>query len=67
MEPLDLELATVSGRPGRVLRRQDGQVWDVLTIDVHDGQVHAVQIIRNPSKATHRRNCSAERSRAWGE
>ncbi len=52
-EPLDLELAAVNGQPGRVLRTQDGRVWDVLTIDVHDGQVHAVRIIRNPSKTTH--------------
>lgn len=51
--PLDLELATVNGQPGRVLRTQDGQVWDVLTIDVHDGHVHAVRIIRNPSKTIH--------------
>ncbi len=49
----DLQLVTVNGQPGRVLRSSSGQVWDVLTIDVHDGQVTAVRIIRNPEKISH--------------
>jgi RNA polymerase sigma-70 factor (ECF subfamily) len=48
----DLDLVTVNGQPGRVLRDERG-VWDVLAIDVVDGRIAAVRIIRNPDKLTH--------------
>lgn len=51
--PLDLELTSINIQPGRILRSQDGQVWDALTLDVVDGQVAAVRIVRNPSKLRH--------------
>ena len=51
--PLDLQLGTVNGQPGRVLRTTDWTVWDVLTLDVQDGRVAAVRIIRNPDKTAH--------------
>ncbi len=49
----DLEYATVNGQPGRLLRSAGGPVWDVLTIDVRDGRVQAVRVIRNPVKTAH--------------
>ncbi len=45
-------LVVVNGQPGRVLRDERG-VWDVLAIDVVDGRIGAVRIIRNPDKLTH--------------
>jgi RNA polymerase sigma-70 factor (ECF subfamily) len=49
----DLELVTVNGHPGRVLRTSGGDVWDVLSIDVLDGRIQAVRIVRNPDKLAH--------------
>jgi len=37
----------VSGRPA------DTRVWSVLTVDVADGRIHAVRIVRNPDKLGH--------------
>ena len=48
----ELDLVTVNGQPGRVLRDERG-VWDVLAIDVVDGRIAAVRIMRNPDKLTH--------------
>lgn len=47
------ELVTVNGQPGRVLRKPDGSVWDVLAVDVVDGRIQAVRIVRNPDKLAH--------------
>jgi RNA polymerase sigma-70 factor, ECF subfamily len=48
--PFDLQLVRVNGQPGRILRTADGRVWDVLSIDVLDGRIQAVRIVRNPDK-----------------
>jgi RNA polymerase sigma-70 factor (ECF subfamily) len=45
-------IVSVNGQPGRVLRDARG-VWDVLAIDVVDGRIGAVRIIRNPDKLAH--------------
>jgi hypothetical protein len=42
----DLELATIDGRPGRLLRGFDGTVRDALSIDGADGRIHAVYVVR---------------------
>ena len=42
----------VNGQPGRVLRDPRG-VWDVLAIDVVEGRIGAVRIVRNPDKLRH--------------
>ena len=47
------EFATVNGQPGRLLRHRDGHVVDVLTIDVVDGRIQTLRIVRNPEKLAH--------------
>jgi RNA polymerase sigma-70 factor, ECF subfamily len=51
--PFEMELVRVNGQPGRVLRTADGGVWDVLSIDVANGRIQAVRIVRNPDKLAH--------------
>jgi RNA polymerase sigma-70 factor (ECF subfamily) len=48
--PFALELVRVNGQPGRILRKPDGDIWDVLSIDVVGGRIKAVRIVRNPDK-----------------
>lgn len=50
-EPLTLH-ATVNGRPGCVIV-EDGVVSNVLALDIHDGRVQRVHIVRNPAKLRH--------------
>ncbi|HKG37515.1 MAG TPA: RNA polymerase sigma-70 factor [Conexibacter sp.] len=49
----ELERVTVNGQPGRILRSPDGTVWDVLSLDVVDGRIQTVRIVRNPDKLAH--------------
>jgi RNA polymerase sigma-70 factor (ECF subfamily) len=49
----DLQLVTVNGQPGRILRTPDGEVWDVMAIDVVEGRIQAIRIVRNPDKLAH--------------
>lgn len=51
--PFEMQLVTVNGQPGRILRTVDGGVWDVLSIDVADGRIQTVRIVRNPDKLAH--------------
>jgi RNA polymerase sigma-70 factor (ECF subfamily) len=51
--PFDVQLVKVNRQPGRILRTADGAIWDILSIDVVDGQIQTVRIIRNPDKLTH--------------
>jgi RNA polymerase sigma-70 factor (ECF subfamily) len=51
--PLELDLVRVNGQPGRILRRADGTVLDVLSIDVVGGRIQTVRIVRNPDKLAH--------------
>ena len=44
---------TVNGQPGVVRRTRDGSLVDVLSVDVVDGRIHAVRIVRNPDKLGH--------------
>lgn len=50
---VDVEPVTVNGQPGRVLRGSDGRISDVLSIDVVDGRIQAVRVVRNPDKLAH--------------
>jgi RNA polymerase sigma-70 factor (ECF subfamily) len=47
------ERALVNGQPGAMLRTAEGTVVSVLTIDVLDGRIQAVRIVRNPDKLAH--------------
>jgi RNA polymerase sigma-70 factor (ECF subfamily) len=51
--PLELELATVDGRPGRLLRLPDGRVWEALSIDGLDGRIQTVNVVRDPKALAH--------------
>jgi RNA polymerase sigma-70 factor (ECF subfamily) len=54
----EIELVTVNGRPGRILRAPDRAVLEVLAIDVADGRIQAVRIVRNPDKLRHLDACA---------
>jgi RNA polymerase sigma-70 factor (ECF subfamily) len=43
----------VNGQPGQVLIAPDGSVTDVLTVEVADGLIQAIRIVRNPDKLRH--------------
>jgi RNA polymerase sigma-70 factor (ECF subfamily) len=51
---IEQALATVNGQPGRVLRGAGGgAIVDVLAVDVADGRIQAVWVVRNPDKLAH--------------
>jgi RNA polymerase sigma-70 factor, ECF subfamily len=50
---LDRELVRINGQPGVILRSPDGTVFSVMSIDVVDGHVQTVRIMRNPDKLAH--------------
>jgi RNA polymerase sigma-70 factor, ECF subfamily len=45
-----VDLATVNGQPGAVLRTSDGDVIGVMSLDVVDGRVAEIRSIVNPDK-----------------
>ena len=45
--------AEVNGGAGRVMVAPDGSIFDVLTIDVVDGRIQTVHIVRSPDKLRH--------------
>ena len=51
--PFDVQLVRVNRQPGRILRTADGTIWDVLSIEVVDGRIQTVRIMRNPEKLAH--------------
>jgi RNA polymerase sigma-70 factor (ECF subfamily) len=50
---VDRRLVQVNGQPGSILRASDGAVFSVLSIDVLDGRIQALRIMRNPDKLAH--------------
>jgi RNA polymerase sigma-70 factor (ECF subfamily) len=44
------ERVTVNGQPGRITFGPDGRAADILTVDVLDGKIQTVRVIRNPDK-----------------
>jgi len=48
-----LVAATVNGRPGRVEVDREGRPLTVFSIDVVDGRLQVVRIMRNPDKLAH--------------
>lgn len=47
------EPATVNGDPAVLMVAADGTVTDVFSVDVADGAIEAVRIVRNPEKLRH--------------
>jgi RNA polymerase sigma-70 factor (ECF subfamily) len=45
-----IDLATVNGQPGAVLRTSDGDVISVMSLDIVDGRVAEIRSIVNPDK-----------------
>jgi RNA polymerase sigma-70 factor (ECF subfamily) len=43
----------VNGQPGQLLITPDGTVSDVLSVEVADGLIRAIRIVRNPEKLRH--------------
>jgi RNA polymerase sigma-70 factor (ECF subfamily) len=48
--PFAMQLVRVNGQPGRILRTPDGEICDVLSVDVAGGRIQAIRIVRNPEK-----------------
>ena len=44
---------TVNGQPGGILREPDGNLVSVFTVDIVDGRIATIRIMRNPDKLTH--------------
>jgi RNA polymerase sigma-70 factor (ECF subfamily) len=51
--PVEQHLVTVNGQPGRLLRAPGDAVHDVLGVDVVEGRIQTVRIVRNPEKLAH--------------
>jgi RNA polymerase sigma-70 factor (ECF subfamily) len=48
-----LERHEVNGQPGAIVRTADGQIVNVLALDIADGRVVAVRSVINPDKLRH--------------
>jgi hypothetical protein len=49
----EARLVKVNGQPGRVLRGPGDAIWDVLAVDIVEGRIQTVRIVRNPDKLAH--------------
>lgn len=50
---LRLELSSVNGQPGTLVRAPDGRLLNVLSLDIRDGVIQAVRSVINPDKLRH--------------
>jgi len=48
-----LQAVTVNGRPGRVELDHDGRALTVFSVDVRDGRIAVLRVMRNPDKLAH--------------
>ena len=48
-----LERHEVNGQPGAIVRTADGQIINVLSVEIADGQVVAIRSVINPDKLRH--------------
>ncbi|PFG38059.1 RNA polymerase sigma-70 factor (ECF subfamily) [Georgenia soli] len=48
-----VEQEELNGQPGAIFRDRDGKVLSALTLDVLDGQIHAIRAVLNPDKLRH--------------
>lgn len=53
MGEFEPELVRVNGQPGRGLRIPGVRVWEVPTVEVADGRIQTVRLVRNPDKLAH--------------
>ena len=44
------DLEEVNGQTALVIRRDNGQVFSVLTMDIEQGQIATIRIMANPEK-----------------
>ena len=44
------EIKPINGRPGIVLRLEDGTVFVVLTIEVHHGMIEQIHLVGDEAK-----------------
>ena len=63
--PSDSEFLAVNGQPGRILRNADGTPWSVLSVDVVDGRIQTIRIMRNPDKLCHMPPRASASSEEW--
>ena len=47
------EPAQVNGQPGAIFHTADGKIASVLSLEIADGQVQAIQNVLNPDKLRH--------------
>jgi RNA polymerase sigma-70 factor (ECF subfamily) len=50
---LSVQRHEVNGQPGAIVRNQRGELINVFTLDIADGQVQAVRSVINPDKLRH--------------
>jgi RNA polymerase sigma-70 factor (ECF subfamily) len=50
---ISVEMRTINGQPGAVLRDPDGRITNVLALDIADGAVQTVRSVINPDKLRH--------------
>jgi RNA polymerase sigma-70 factor (ECF subfamily) len=43
----------IGGQPARIRRTPDGAIWSVFSIDVVDGRIKTIWVVRNPDKLAH--------------
>ena len=49
----EIEPAEINGQPGAIVRKTDGSVLSVLSLEVADGRIRRINGIVNPEKLTH--------------
>jgi RNA polymerase sigma-70 factor (ECF subfamily) len=53
MGEFETRMVTVNGQRGRMLRVPGDRAFEVLTLEVVDGRIQTVRIVRNPDKLAH--------------
>jgi RNA polymerase sigma-70 factor (ECF subfamily) len=53
MGEFEPRMVRVNGQTGRMLRLPGVRIWEVLTVDVVEGRIQTVRIVRNPDKLGH--------------
>lgn len=50
---LSLEPQEVNGEPGALARDRDGNILQVMSLDIADGQIQLIRMVNNPDKLAH--------------